>query len=635
MISATGLIEPASPHDSKTGELSAGLTIAALGVVFGDIGTSPLYTLKTCFTMANVQPTAENVIGIISLLLWALILVVCVKYIGVLMRVDHDGEGGLLALLAIASPPRILGVPIRAGWLVWVVTIGAAMLFGDGIITPAISVISAVEGIGVATTAATPWIVPISVGLLIALFAIQSRGTERVGGLFGPVMVLWFVAIALSGLIAIAAAPAVVAAFDPRHAVYFATHHGIFGFLVFGAVVLCVTGAEALYADMSHFGRRPITLGWYVLVFPSLLCNYLGQGARVMVDPHALESSFYALTPGWTLIPMVVLATAATVIASQALISGVFTLAEQAIALNLCPRLSVSHTSKHLAGQVYVPSVNIMLGIGCTILVLAFRSSDRLAAAYGLAVAGTMLATSLAFYVVATTVLKWRRVVALPLVALFIAIDGTFLAAGLPKFLDGAWVPLAIAALFSIVALTWLEGRRCLAKSLVAQQTPVAEFLAALPPATRGLEGTMVFLTGDPGGVPFVARHNWIRARAQHERVVLLTLERASRPHVSKTHRVTIERLSDRLVRVRAAFGYMEHPRIRVVLDECAAQDLDLDNDETSFFYADPKIVPAPHGLPTWQRTLYETLQRLSRSLPDEMRIIPERRVELGVEVSI
>jgi amino acid transporter len=386
------------------------IALAALGVVFGDIGTSPLYTLKTCFTTANVGPEASNAIGIVSVLLWTLTVVVCVKYIGTIMRVDHEGEGGILALLALALPRRN-SVPAKTGWLTWVVTIGAAMLFGDGVVTPAISVISAVEGIGVATPAASNLIVPISVAILIGLFAFQARGTEKVGKIFGPVMVAWFVAIAVAGIVAIVRVPKILFALNPLEALGFVTHHGVFGFLVFGAVVLAVTGVEALYADMSHFGRAPIVSAWYVLVFPALICNYLGQGAIVIADPHALEisSPFYALAPGWTLYAMVFIATLATVIASQALISGAFTLAEQAINLYLWPRMTVVHTSRRHAGQVFVPAVNVALGIGCVALVLAFRSSDRLASAYGLAVSTTMLATSIAFYAVVTTRLRWKR----------------------------------------------------------------------------------------------------------------------------------------------------------------------------------------------------------------------------------
>ena len=628
-----------APQSSGTRERSSGLSgrivIAALGVVFGDIGTSPLYALKTCFTTAHVQPTAQNVLGILSLVFWALVIVVCVKYIGVLLRIDHDGEGGILALLALASPPRILGVPIRAGWLVWVVAIGAAMLFGDGLITPSISVLSAIEGLGVVTKAAQPAIVPLAIAILLGLFLIQKRGSEKVGGLFGPVMALWFAVIAVTGIVQIVKTPSVLAALSPLQGAYFVSHHGIFGFLVFGAVVLCITGVEALYADLSHFGRKPIVVGWYVFVFPALVCNYFGQGALLLSDRTALENPFYGLVSGWALMPLVVLATAATVIASQALISGAFTLAEQAVALNLWPRLQVEHTSNRRAGEVYVPAVNLVLAIGCTLLILAFRSSDRLASAYGLAVAATMFATSLAFYVVATQVRNWNRGVALATVTGFLIVDGTFVLSALPKFLDGAWVPLAIAAVLLTVAMTWLEGRRCVARAVVDQQMPIDELLALQKNATGDPPGSIVFFTGDPSGVPFVARHRWVRERAKRECVVLLTLVRAARPYLPEAQRVTIEHVTDRTIRVGASFGYMERPLIDPILAACDARSLHLDDDETSFFYSDPKIVRAGKDpVPRWQRMLFTFLQRNARPMPDELDIRAERRVQLGIDVS-
>jgi KUP system potassium uptake protein len=626
----------ASSSRERGGEVSSGLVLAALGVVFGDIGTSPLYALKTCFTTAHVAPTTQNVLGIISLVFWALVVVVCVKYVGILMRIDHDGEGGILALLALASPPRILGVPIRADWLVWVVVVGAAMLFGDGIITPSISVISAVEGLGMVTTHAQPLIVPISLAILIGLFVIQARGTQRVGSLFGPVMAIWFLAIAALGIAAIARRPQVLAALDPRHAVAFVVHHGIFGFLVFGAVVLCITGVEALYADLSHFGRRPIQYGWYAVVFPALTCNYFGQGALLLSDPHALDNPFFALTAGWALVPMVVLATAATVIASQALISGAFTLAEQAVALNLWPRLQIDHTSNRRPGEVYVPMVNWALAVGCVVLTVVFRSSERLAAAYGLAVAGTMLATSIAFYVVVTKVMHWKKRVALPLFVCFALIDGTFLLAGLPKFLDGAWIPLAIAAVLLTIAMTWLEGRRCVSKTIVREQLPVEQLIELQAQSTLDPPGTMVFFTGDPSGVPFVNKHRWVSERAKRERVVLLTLVRAARPYVVDGERVVIEEVAPRVVKVSAAFGYMERPRIEPILRACKAGELHLDDDETSFFYGDPKIVKdATKPLPRWQRHLFMYLLRNARPIPDELGISAQRRVLLGLDVPI
>jgi KUP system potassium uptake protein len=613
------------------------LALAALGVVFGDIGTSPLYTLKTCFTTANVGPQTPNAIGIVSVLLWTLTVVVCVKYIGTIMRVDHDGEGGILALLALALP-RYTTVPVKTGWLTWVVTIGAAMLFGDGVVTPAISVISAVEGIGVATPAASNLIVPISVAILIGLFAFQARGTEKVGKIFGPVMVVWFVAIAAAGIAAIVRVPQILLALDPLEAIGFVTHHGVFGFLVFGAVVLAVTGVEALYADMSHFGRAPIVSAWYFLVFPALLCNYLGQGAIVIADPHALQisSPFYALAPGWTLYVMVFLATLATVIASQALISGAFTLAEQAINLYLWPRMTVVHTSRRHAGQVFVPAVNVALGIGCVALVLAFRSSDRLASAYGLAVSTTMLATSIAFYAVVTTKLRWKRRVTIPLLALFVGIDGTFVAATLPKILDGAWVPLAISAVLVLCAMTWHEGRRCYVKSLSEKAMTVAHYVEDMPVAAPEPKGTMVLLTGDPDRVPFMHDHRWIRDRAREERVVLLTLVRSLKPYLSGSSRVRVETIANRLTVVKANFGYMERPRIAPVLKACETAGLELDSDETSFFYADAKIVPAKTDpMPSWLRGFYAFLIRNSRTLSDDLEIRPARRIEIGVEVEL
>ena len=612
------------------------VALAALGVVFGDIGTSPLYTLTTCFNTANAAPTLENTLGIISLLAWALIVVVCIKYVTVLMRVDHEGEGGILALLALASPPRLLGKIHGTRWLIPVVVVGAAMLIGDGMITPAISVISAVEGLNVATTAAQPFIVPISAAVLLALFLIQYRGTQIVGSVFGPVMLLWFVAIAVVGAQAIAAHPAIVAAINPLHALNFVFHHGIYGFLIFGGVILCLTGAEALYADLSHFGRIPITWAWYTVVFPALLLNYFGQGAIVLGNPKALDSPFYALTTGWTLMPMVVLATLATVIASQALISGAFTLTEQAIAMNLCPRMKVVHTSQSQRGQVYIPFVNVLLAVVCLILVFTFRSSARLASAYGLAVACTMLATSLAFFVVATTVFKWRKRYVIPAISLFVLIDTLFVTSGLPKFLDGACVPIAVSVVIAFVSLTWLKGRRTLARALAADQQPVAEFIAQLHPPSGAPIGQTVMLTNDPSGIPFVHGHPWLPHFLNDKRIVLLTLDPASRPYVEQTRRVTIEQLAPTLFVLRASFGYMEDPSIKYVLRACSKLDFKLDDEHTTFFFSAPAIIGrAKDGMHQSQRALFAWLSRVSRSLVDDLEIPPDRRVGIGVEVEI
>ncbi|HTJ26728.1 MAG TPA: KUP/HAK/KT family potassium transporter [Candidatus Limnocylindria bacterium] len=620
---------------TSTASSSLALIVAAMGVVFGDIGTSPLYTLKTCFALAGARPDLGEVLGICSLLFWALAIVVCVKYVGFIMRVDHDGEGGILALLALASPPQKLGHVMRIGGLTVFVIIGASMLLGDGVITPAISVISAVEGINVVSNAFAPYVVPIALIVIIGLFALQRRGTERVGRIFGPVMLVWFLVIAVLGATAIAEHPQVLRALDPIHALRFATRHGFAGFTILGGVVLAITGVEALYADLSHFGYKPIATGWYALVFPSLVLNYFGQGANLIGNPQALQNPFYTLAPSWAVLPLTILATVATVIASQALISGTFTLTEQAIALNLAPRVLVRHTSQEHKGQVFVPSINRWLMIGCAILVVTFRSSDRLASAYGLAVAFTMLCTSVAYYAVITKVLRWPKRWATLLVGAFLVVDGSFVLASLPKFLDGGYIPLAISAVLVVISLTWLEGRRALALALAGQQTPVEEVLHKLPTADHAA-GTMVFLTPDPRGVPFLARHRWIRDRAHEERIVLLNIARAQSPYLSKAERVTVERLSPRLVRVTARFGYMESPRIEPILRSCEASGLELDRDDTSFFYADPKIEAAKvGGMPGWRRELFAALLRNARPLPDDLRIRAERRVELGVTVTM
>jgi KUP system potassium uptake protein len=611
------------------------LIVAAMGVVFGDIGTSPLYTLKVCLGLAGSKGAIEDVLGVCSLIFWVLVVVVCVKYVTFIMRVDHEGEGGILALLALASPPRPFGTTIKTSVLTLIVVVGGSMMVGDGVITPAISVISAVEGIGIVSSAFEPYVVAISLVVIIGLFALQRNGTERVGILFGPVMLVWFLTIAYFGARAIFLHPDVMHALDPRYAVHFMFHGGLGGIAILGGVVLAVTGVEAMYADLSHFGRGPIVTGWYTLVFPALVLNYFGQGANLVAHPSALSNPFYALEPAWALIPMVVLATGATVIASQALISGTFTLIEQAIALNLAPRVLVKHTSDRYKGQVYVPSVNLWLAVGCAMLVLAFGSSERLASVYGVAISFTMMCTSLTYYVVISKVLHWNQLASLALVTLFVLVDGSLAIASLPKILHGGWIPLGISATLVLMSTTWLEGRRALARALAAQQIPIEDVLEKLP-AGVGEQGTMVFLTPDPRGVPFLARHRWIRERAQEERIVVLNIARAPTPYLTHEERVTVERLSLRLVRVIARFGYMEAPRIDPIFRSCDAFGLQLDRDDTSFFYADPKIEAAPsHGMVGWRRELFSALQRNARPLPDDLRITAERRVELGVTVEI
>jgi KUP system potassium uptake protein len=635
----------ASPSDSAASEakapsaptLSGTVALAALGVVFGDIGTSPLYTFKTCFTTAHVDASAPNVFGIASALVWTLILVVCFKYVTFVMQVDYRGEGGIFALLARVMPAREKGVYAPLTFFMLVGVIGGATLLGDGIITPAISVLSAVEGLNTLSTEATRWEVPITVAILIGLFIIQWRGTEKVGVIFGPVMGAWFLCIAIAGGIGIAADPRIIWAIDPRHAIYFLTHHGLFGFLLLGATVLCVTGVEALYADMSHFGRRPITFAWYAIVFPALVLNYLGQGASVLANPKALDNAFFGLATGWTLVPMILLATAATVIASQALISGAFTIIEQGIALNLVPRMRVVHTSNRYPGQVYVPAMNVVLGIGTITLVVIFKTSDALASAYGLAVSLTMAATTILYAVVIGRVLHWNRWVVALLFTLFIIMDGAFVLAGLAKIPTGGWVPLAIGAVLTVLATTWFEGRRRVAAAISSFSMPVAEFKQLTAGVdTKTIEGTAVFFTANPVDIPYILHHHWTRLQVLHERVVLLTIVAVNEPYVSAGERVSVERVSDALVRVQARFGFMELPELRPVTEACGVSGLQIDGEDTAYVIASPKIVGAEErGFSALRRWLFDVMMRLAGTLPRDLHIPANQLIEVGVEVRL
>ena len=626
-------IEP-SPQPKR---LTGVLALAALGIVFGDIGTSPLYTLRACFSTAHVQPTADNVFGIISLLLWTLVMVVAVKYVTIVMRVDYRGEGGILALLARLVEPNRDGVfpPLRA--LTLVGAVGAAALLGDGFITPAISVLSAVEGTGTIASGAARWEVPITVVILLGLFVAQTRGTQKIGVAFGPVMGLWFAAIAVAGAVSLAARPQILGAFDPRHAIWFVSHHGAFGFLVLGASILAVTGAEALYADMSHFGRRAVTVTWYGVVFPALVLNYLGQGAALLRSPGAVDDAFYALAHGWALIPMVALATAATVIASQALIAGAFTVVEQAIALNLTPRMRVVHTDNRYPGQVFVPAINVVLAVGCIGLVLAFRSSAALASAYGLAVALTMLATSILFYAVVRRTLRWHPVAAGAAFTFMLTMDGSFVASGLAKIPAGGWIPLLIAAICTLVAATWYSGHRAVLMRLAQDAVPVERFLADVARSDgRIVEGTAVFFTNNPTGVPYLLQHHWTRVQSLHERIVLLTLVPSVGPYVDEAERVTIEELGKPLVRVEARFGFMELPSLQPIVAACAAQRLQIDDASTSFVTAKPIIVKAGSGhVRGTRRWFFDVMQRLVGTLPEHLAVPPNQLVEIGIDVPL
>jgi KUP system potassium uptake protein len=616
--------------------IKASLALAALGVVFGDIGTSPLYAFRQCFhTALKVEPTHANVLGILSLILWTLIFIVFVRYIGMVMRVSHGGEGGILALLALVLPPVRRGILPKATWLTFLIIVGAGMLFGDGVITPAISVLSSVEGVAVATRDAEPFVVPIAVVILAALFTLQSRGTQRIGSIFGPIMLVWFVAIAALGIMGIARYPSALWALNPLYFAEFFAHHGVAGVAIFGAVVLCVSGVEALYADMSHFGLGPIALAWSAVAFPALALNYLGQGAIVLANPASIDNPFYALAPPGVVLLVVAIATVATIIASQALISGVFTLTKQAINLGFIPRTRVVYTSIVHRGQVYVPLVNRILAVACIALVIGFHTSTRLANAYGLAVAVTMVVTSIAYYDVVRSKFRWSLAKAGLATAPFLAVEVLFVIGGLPKVLEGGWIPLVISLIVFVIASTWRAGRRRVAQTQVAQSQPVEEFLREMK-GRLGVpyHGTAVFLTADPLGVPFVLRHHWARTHGIDERIVLLTILPTNDPYVTDERRVVVQRLSEGLTRVTARFGFMEQLDIKRIVHGCAAAGLALGGNDTTFYSAEPEIVPTEPGF--WhalQRSLFVFLRRNSRPVTSSLGIPADALAKLGIEV--
>lgn len=621
----------------RTEPISA-LSLAALGVVFGDIGTSPLYAFQQCFTGDfPAAVTSANVLGICSLIFWALVVVVCVKYVAFMMRADYDGEGGILALLAQLLPPKRAAIPIGLGTLALMVLFGASMLYGDGAITPAISVISAIEGLDIWTHAAHPFIVPISVIVLIGLFAVQRRGTGRIGTLFGPIMLLWFGAIAAAGIWGIAQHPAVIKALLPTYAVEFIIRNGARSVLIFGAVVLCVTGAEALYADLAHFGRRPITYAWYFAVFPALILNYFGQGALTLDSPGVIQSSpFFALIPRWGLIPMVLIATAATVIASQALISGVFSLTQQAMQLGYAPRFRIVHTSRHYAGQIYMPTINAMLGIVCIVLVMTFRSSAALGGAYGLAVTITMITTTVAFTQLLRRRWQWPVWKWVPLIALFLLWDLPFLIGNLSKIVSGGWVPLLMAIALFTLFVTWNRGRRRMMAGLTDHTIDVQQFVRELK-APTGSGGTAFFLAPDPRGIPFARDHYWVRHHILSDTIVLLTIMHASQPFVHPEKRVEVERIAPQLLRVKAWYGFMQEPNIHDILRHLRKQCPEVDFSHPTYYLASPKIREdlTPSGLPSWQRHLFRWMTRNARPLTDSLGLPPNSVIEFGVEVKV
>jgi KUP system potassium uptake protein len=619
------------------------LTLTALGVVYGDIGTSVLYAMRECFFGSHsVRPTHDNVLGVLSLIIYSLLLVISVKYVALVMRADNQGEGGVLALTALIpsrSGDRRGGAPrLAAGRpiLIALGIFGTALLYGDGMITPAITVLGAIEGLEVATPLFQPYVVPLTVAILVGLFVIQKYGTHRVGNLFGPIMVVWFVTLAVLGISWIVRLPAVLSAFDPRHAMAFFGANGFIGFAVLGAVFLVVTGGEALYADMGHFGKKPIRIAWYALVLPSLVLNYLGQGALLLLDPD-VEHPFFLLAPSWALIPLVVLSTAAAIIASQALISGSFSITRQAIQLGLAPRLDVEHTSVHEMGQIYLPQVNWALMCATVLIVIGFGSSTALAAAYGIAVTLTMIITVLLLYVVMTEVWKWRKPLAIGVVAIFLVIDVAFFGANALKVAQGGWVTLAVAALLFTLMTTWRTGRRLVAERLTARAIPLEEFIAMVTAAHPvRVPGTAVFMTAQPIGTPPALAHNLRHNKVMHDHVVVLTVTTAQRPHVAPEDRVSIESLGHDLFNVRVQYGFMEDPDVPVSLMRACELGLPIDmNDLTYFLGRETIIVTRRKGMAVWREKLFVVMARNAVRATAFFKLPPERVVELGVQVEM
>ena len=616
---------------------TATLTLAALGIVFGDIGTSPLYTVQTCFSdYTGLKPTPENVLGMLSLITWALIIVVTLKYVVVVMRAGNNGEGGVLALMALVSQEPGISDRRRRVYMMLGIA-GAALFYGDCLLTPAISVLSAVEGLNVATTAFADLVVPISIGLIVGLFTVQHFGTGGVGRWFGPIMLLWFLTLFALGIVHVIHHPKVLAALSPLHAFEFAMHHKVVAFVSMGAVTLAFTGAEALYADMGHFGRLPIRIAWLALVFPALLVNYYGQGALQLDDPAALANPFFRLAPGWALYPLVVLATAATVIASQATISGAFSMAQQAALLGLSPRVRIQHTSASEYGQIYVPSVNWLQMIGVVALILGFNSSASLASAYGIAVTGTMLVTSVLVLGLAVRTWKWGWPASILVFGCFLAVDVTLFSSNMLKFVHGGWVPLAIAAVIFICMWTWLQGRLAVSLREKEKAVPLDALLAGFNiGGWHRATGTAVYFTAFADNASNCLRRNLTHNEAFHEHVVLLTVQTVDKPFVAPEAHREMADLGNGIHRVLLRYGFMEKPDVAHAMAGLAGSGIPVDLEHTTYFIGRNTIVGSEHPLmPRWQQKLFLMLARFATSPGDFFGLPANRVVELGGRLEI
>lgn len=608
-------------------------------MVYGDIGTSPLYALRECFAGAHpMPPTHENVLGVLSLIFWSLLLIVSLKYLAIVLRATNKGEGGILALMALTFPKRSKGTGRRRALLIGLGVFGAALLYGDGMITPSISVLSAIEGLKVATPAFEPFVIPLTILTLIVLFAAQSRGTGSVGSVFGPVMILWFASIGLLGLGEIYHNHRVLLSFNPWLGVHFLAVHGYEGFIVLGSVFLAVTGAEALYADVGHFGTRPIRLAWFFIVLPGLFLNYLGQGALLLRDPSSIENPFFLLAPHWALYLLVALSTAATVIASQALISGAFSLTIQAIQLGYLPRMVVKHTSSHERGQIYLPHVNWALMVACIALVLGFRSSTNMASAYGIAVTLTMLSTTVLFFFASRRLWNWSVLQAAAVCGLFLIVEGAFFAANMIKVFNGGWVPLMLGLVIFVLMATWKKGRQLVWAKLGPSSMPLEMFLDSIETTKRlpRVPGTALFMTANPEGTPIALLHNLKHNKVLHERNIILTVLTDEVPQVSPEKCLEIDDLGGGFQRMIAHYGFMEEPNIPELLKSARLLGEPMDLNKTTFFFSRETLVPNRSvSMARWRQWLFALMSRNAQAASSFYRIPANRVVELGMQVEI
>jgi KUP system potassium uptake protein len=619
------------------GRYLALLALGALGIVYGDIGTSPLYALRECFHGIHaIAPTPDNIYGVLSLVFWSLIIVVTLKYIVFILRADNRGEGGILALTALATPIRPLA-PSARRWLVLLGVFGAALLYGDGIITPAISVLSAVEGIKIATPVLETYVVPITVAILVVLFLIQSRGTGLIGRLFGPVMVVWFSVLALLGIANIVQSPGILAAINPLYGYAFFAANGWQGFLILGTVFLVVTGGEALYADMGHFGRRPIRLAWFSFVLPALMLNYFGQGSLLLRNPEAAEQSFYLMAPEWALYPLVVLATMATIIASQALISGAFSITMQAENLGFLPRLKIIHTSAREYGQIYIPLVNWLLMASCILVVISFQTSSNLAAAYGIAVTSTMAITTMIFAVVVRERWRWSRPLTYAVIGFFLIVDLAFLGANLIKIPQGGWFPLVVAIVLFTIMTTWKRGSRIVFSREQDKELSLNSFLARcadMPPVRA--PGAAIFLSANKDGAPAALLANLEYNHALHETILLVTVQSDDVPHVSDAKRVAVQSLGQGFYQVTVRFGFMEEPDVPKALTRLTIPGHDLDLSLVPYFVNRTRVIPTDlPGMEPWREQLYTLMRHNAASAVDFFNLPPTRVFEIGTKVEM